>query len=613
MSLLIVSLIALAAGPLLFRAARAARGSFAALDGFVVVAIAGLMTIHVIPHAIAAAGLGSIAMALVGLLGPGLLERTLRRAARHTHTATVVLAIAGLTVHAFFDGVALAEPASGHGAHMLAVAVVLHRLPVAITVWWVLRPDRRSRLALSALAALGAATVAGYAAGDAIASLLAESWLGYFQSLVAGSVLHVVFHRPHPDLASPATGRWRIYAGAGALAALGMVAALSETHLPLHAAAEGLDVGATFFALALESAPALLLAFAMAGVVQVLLPRWTLAWMGRGRAPAQALRGMVFGLPLPICSCGVIPLYQTLVQQAVPATAAMAFLVATPELGLDAILISLPLLGPELTAARVAAAAFAAFAVGWWIGRLAPATAHGAPPAAAPAAGGESLAARVRRGLRFGFGEIVDHTGPWLLLGLAIASVVEPALRADWLAGLPAGADVALFAVLGMPSYVCASGATPLVAVLIHKGVSPGAALAFLLTGPATNVTTFGILSRLHGRRIALAFGTAMALLSIGLGLLVNAAMPAAGAIALHEAALESPSALELAALAALAAVFLASLLRQGPRGFLGQILSPYGDAGSCDHDHDHDHDHACDAPGPADRDRDAPPAPPAA
>ncbi len=590
MFLLLISLAALALGPIVYRAAGSARSSIAALDGFVVIAIAGLVGLHIIPHAVATAGLGAIGIALIGLLGPGLVERSLQRAARHAHAVAMAMAILGLTVHAFFDGVALAG-GDDHAGDYLALAVVLHRLPVSITVWSLLRQSRGTRTAVTALIALAAATVGGFATSDQIVSVLADEWLGYFQALVAGSVLHVVFHRPHPD--TPNGRDTRIPAGVGALAALGMVVALSETHLPLHAVDESLDVAATFIALSLESAPALLLAFAMAGLVQVLLPHASLRWMRTGNPMSESVRGMVFGLPLPICSCGVIPIYESLVKRAVPATAAMAFLVATPELGLDAILISIPLLGLDLAIARLVAAAAVALLVGWWIGRLADAAhpAHGdIPPPEAQVA--QPVWTRIKAGLRFGFGEIVDHTGPWILLGLAIASLVEPMLHGQWIAALPFGVDVVLFALLGMPSYVCASGATPFVAVLIHKGVSPGAAIAFLLTGPATNVTTFGILSRLHGRRVALAFGGVVAGAAIALGFAVNAALPDVGGFALHEVAGEEASTLATASLIALGAIYLVSLLRQGPRGFIGQILAPHGGHHDHDHGHDHGHDH---------------------
>lgn len=590
MALLITSLLALAVGPLLHRVADRARASLLLLDGFVMAAITGLVVVHIIPHAMEAAGIAALGVALLGFLGPQLVEHLLKSGASKAHMVTLTLALLGLVVHTFFDGAAIAAPleADRGRVSLLALAVVLHRLPIGVTVWWLLRSSVGERFALGALAVMAGSTVAGFALGDGVAGQLGSQWLALFQAAVAGSLLHVVLHRPAPLQVPPGTPAGRLWGGVGAIAGILAVTLFADTHLPA-VQPDSYTFGVTFTTLALESAPALLLAFALAGVVQVILPHASLRWMARGRPTSQTMRGVAFGLPLPICSCGVIPLYQTLVTRAVPATAAMAFLVATPELGLDAILISLPLLGAELTLLRVLCAAFVAVVVGWTIGRLADARKTAAvhqPPEQTEAVEGGWLA-RARAGIRFGFGEIVDHVGPWLILGIAIASLVEPLLSGEWLMALPWGADVILFTLLGMPSYVCASGATPLVAVLIHKGVSPGAAIAFLLAGPATNVTTFGILSRLHGRRIALAFGGAILALSVGLGFAVNGILPETTGISLHDAAERQPTALGIASLAALTVVFILSILRQGPRGFLGQIISPYGEG---EHGHDHEH-----------------------
>ena len=130
-----------------------------------------------------------------------------------------------------------------------------------------------------------------------------------------------------------------------------------------------------------------------------------------------------------------------------------------------------------------------------------------------------------------------------------------------------------------MPVYVCASGATPLVAVLLLGGISPGAALAFLLTGPATNVTTFGVLSKLHGWRIALTFSLVMLTLSVGLGVTTNGLfrtlIPAPTETPSHD----STSSLQLLSLTLLAGIFLVSFVRRGPRQFVAEILSPHSDA----------------------------------
>ena len=315
-------------------------------------------------------------------------------------------------------------------------------------------------------------------------------------------------------------------------------------------------------------------------------------FLRRGGSWMQAVRGTLVGLPVPVCSCGVIPLYRSLVVGGVPATAAMAFLVATPELELAAVVLSVSLLGPEVTVARVGAA----FALALLVGRIVGGAARPARIEAAPArAERPPLGKRLREGLAYGFGDMVDSTGPWILVGLAMAAAAEPLLSPETFAGFPQWTEVPLFALVGMPIYVCASGSTPFVAVLLAKGVSPGAAIAFLMTGPATNITTFGVLSRLHGKRTAIAFAGTTALFAVLLGYAVDALLPTAAAALpdLHE---HAGSWWQWAALGALALVYLVSLFRQGVRGFLGQVIAPHshGDEDDCcDHDHGHDHDHA--------------------
>ena len=119
---------------------------------------------------------------------------------------------------------------------------------------------------------------------------------------------------------------------------------------------------------------------------------------------------------------------------------------------------------------------------------------------------------------RTGFVDVLDETGPWIVFGLAVAALMAAELDLSGLASLPNSIQLPLFALIGLPVYVCAPGATPLVAVLIALGVSPGAALVFLLTGPATNVTTFGVLTKLHGRAVAIGFAASVVLERVGDG-----------------------------------------------------------------------------------------------
>ncbi|MGA1608873.1 MAG: permease [Planctomycetota bacterium] len=186
------------------------------------------------------------------------------------------------------------------------------------------------------------------------------------------------------------------------------------------------------------------------------------------------------------------------------------------------------------------------------------------------------LGPRSRRARHTGLVEAVDETSAWILLGLGAAAFLTPLLDPTALAGVPSLVAVPAAALLGMPLYVCASGSTPLAAVLVAKGLSPGAAIAFLLTGPATNVTTFGVLSRLHDRRTAVAFATLMFLGASAAGLATDAllAPPAsevAGDSSVHVH--NHGTLLQWACTLVLAAVVAASLLRQGIRRYLGQLL----------------------------------------
>ena len=168
----------------------------------------------------------------------------------------------------------------------------------------------------------------------------------------------------------------------------------------------------------------------------------------------------------------------------------------------------------------------------------------------------------------------MDHTGPWVLVGLVVATLVGPLVKDSWLVGTDRYLQVLLFAVLGIPVYVCASGATPMVAALLAVGVSPGAGLAFLLTGPATNVVTFGVITDLHGRRAAVFFCIMMATLAVTIGLSVNHFFHDFKPLVLQTNVEHSAGWLSQGCLWILGGLFLLSLLRRGPREVVGSVFS---------------------------------------
>lgn len=564
---LIGSLLALGAGPLIY--SRAAPHSYfsRALDGFVFVAIAGLVVLEILPEVVEHAGWWVLIVVALGLWGPTWLEKMFHRAAHRTHMLTVLLSAVGLVVHTVFDGAALTHG----GSPALGLAIVIHRIPVSLAVWWLLRPTWGAVMPLVMLAAMAGGTVAGYMLGGELHVHESEAGFAALQAFVAGSILHVVFNRPHMENATrdPLIKPDQAEGLGSVLGVLVFLLMLGADIVLGHAPTDGLQ---RLLELSLAAAPALLLAYAAGGLIAAFLPESSVAWLSRGGGLSQAARGMAVGLPLPVCSCGVVPLYQSLIKRGAPPSAAMAFLIATPEIGLDAILVSIPLLGADMTIARVVAAAVIALLVGWWVGRWAAVMGqqsscccHAHTP---DFSGGHG--ARLKAGLRYGFGELVDSTAPWVLFGLIVAAAAQPVLEQAWLQAIPASLQVLVFALLGLPLYVCATGSTPIVAVMLIAGVAPGAALAFLITGPATNPATFGVLAKLHGRRVALAFGAATGGLAIGAGLLVNQialSMTFSGAN-LHA----FPLWLSGTALVLLVMLVVASVARRGARRFLSEL-----------------------------------------
>ncbi len=568
MLILLASILALASGPLIY--GRATPRSFfgRALDGFVFVAISGLVLLEVLPEVVEHAGPWVLLAVAAGLWGPTWLERMFRRAAHRTHMLTVLLSAVGLMVHSVFDGAALTEGSSP----ALGLAIVIHNVPVSLAVWWLLRPVWGTTLPLLMLAAMIGATLAGYLLGGEMHLHDQAAGFAALQAFVAGSILHVVFNRPHLDPALPdaPVGPDRADGLGSVLGLAVFVLMLGSQVLLGHAPTAALQ---RLLELSLAAAPALVLAYAAGGLMTQFMPHSSVAWLARGGQLSQALRGVAVGLPLPVCSCGVVPLYHSLVRRGAPPAAAMAFLIATPELGLDAILVSIPLLGLDMTIARVLAAAVVALLIGWLLGRWMHTSevpesccdSHDHQPHRTA-----TLRERTLAGLRHGFGELLDATMPWVLFGLLVAAAAQPLLEHSLLQQMSPAVQVVAFALLGLPIYVCATGSTPIVAVMLLAGISPGAALAFLLTGPATNPATFGVLARLHGPRIALAFGAGTGGLAIVSGWLLNAAAPE---LNLRAASLEAfPLWLSSSALVLLGLLVLASIGRRGARRFLAEI-----------------------------------------
>ncbi|RUR34338.1 SO_0444 family Cu/Zn efflux transporter [Vreelandella nanhaiensis] len=257
--------------------------------------------------------------------------------------------------------------------------------------------------------------------------------------------------------------------------------------------------------IALTAAPWLLLGLVIAGLIKAWLPEHLLQrWMG-GRGLGSIVRAAVIGMPLPLCSCGAIPTAIALHRGGAGRGPTTSFLISTPGVGVDSILLTSVLLGPLMAVVRVAGALVTAIVTGLLVGFTretktpAPATSGGCCASSgchAPDANtGEPSG--LKAGLRYAFSDLLDDISAWMFAGLLLAGVLVTLVPPDTLAYYSGGLlALMLMAVVGIPLYICAAAATPVAAGLLLAGISPGMALVFLLAGPITSLATLAILRR---------------------------------------------------------------------------------------------------------------------
>lgn len=305
------------------------------------------------------------------------------------------------------------------------------------------------------------------------------------------------------------------------------------------------------WAVTLEAAPWLLFGFLAAGLIHAWVPLGRITRHLGSNSRWSVLKAAMIGAPLPLCSCSVIPVFSTLRRSGASRGAAASFLISTPETGVDSISLTYALLGPVMAAARLLAAVVSAVLAGVLVGRfaqgadaaerdgacLSPKEGHSAPERCCGADCGSNAAqtpiasatadgfpGRLAAALRYAFLDMFADLGIWLILGLAFAGLIA-ALVPDGFLLRHAGAGwlaMLVILVLALPLYVCATSSTPVAAALIAKGLSPGAALVFLLVGPATNAATMIVVAKELGRRGLAIYLLSIAVVAVALGLVMD-------------------------------------------------------------------------------------------
>jgi uncharacterized membrane protein YraQ (UPF0718 family)/copper chaperone CopZ len=288
-----------------------------------------------------------------------------------------------------------------------------------------------------------------------------------------------------------------------------------------------------------EMSPFLIFGFFIAGVLSVFIQPETVERHLGGSGFKQVIKAALFGVPLPLCSCGVIPVGASLRRHGAGAGATTSFLISTPQTGVDSIMVTLSLLGPVFAVFRPIVSFVSGVIGGALVNTFG--EERDASPAGRPVCVGECCTGAPGqnsfiRALRYGFVTLPKDINKALVVGVLIAGLIAAIVPDDYFSTILGGGILAMIVMMlvGIPIYVCATASVPIAAALIMKGVSPGAALVFLMTGPATNAATVSTIWKTMGKRTAGLYLGTVAGAALLAGLLLDSIISGGAATSMH-------------------------------------------------------------------------------
>ena len=279
-----------------------------------------------------------------------------------------------------------------------------------------------------------------------------------------------------------------------------------------------------------EMSPYVLLGFLIAGILHVFVNEATLTRHLSGNGWRSVVKAAAIGIPLPLCSCGVLPTAVSLRHQGASKAATTSFLIATPQTGVDSIAATYSLLGLPFALIRPIAALTGAIFGGMAVGRLAPDkdVKNKNSSLVIREEKGDSILKKLKESVRYGFVDMIDTMGKWLLIGLVIATLITIFVPDSFFVGLRQYPLVAMIAVvlIAIPMYICATGSIPIAMSLMLKGLSPGVAFVMLMAGPAANFASILILDKTQGRKATVIYVSSVIVTAIAFGLVIDFMLP---------------------------------------------------------------------------------------
>lgn len=276
-----------------------------------------------------------------------------------------------------------------------------------------------------------------------------------------------------------------------------------------------------------EMSPYLLLGFFFAGILYAFIPQKKIQRYFSGKPLKSSVLASLFGIPLPLCSCGVIPTGTAFYKNGASKGGTVSFLISTPQTGVDSILATFSLMGLPFAIIRPLAALVTGIS-GGLITSTFTKNERETRTFEEQADAKKSLSKKIVDVFRYGFVEFIQDISKWLVIGLVLAAIISALIPNDFFAilNLPPIVQMLVILVVSIPLYICATGSIPLAAVLILKGISPGAAFVLLMAGPATNAATITMIGKVLGKKSLFTYLGTIIIGALTFGLLIDYALP---------------------------------------------------------------------------------------
>jgi len=291
--------------------------------------------------------------------------------------------------------------------------------------------------------------------------------------------------------------------------------------------------------LLLAMSPYLIFGFALAGVLKVLVPEEFLLKHLSGKKWTTVFKAAFAGVPLPLCSCGVIPVTAHLKKSGAGRGAVIAFLTTTPTTGIDSIFATFSLLGWGFALVRIIASFFIGIIAGLFSNLLYSDQNNNNASSDPEACTGtceeqkhyNGVFGRIKNIFEYAYIELVDDIGKWLIIGIVAGGVISYFVPTEFVQSYLSNPffSYPLMLLLAVPTYVCATGSIAIAASLIIKGMNPGAGLVFLIAGPATNAATVSFVGGKLGKKTLSIYLASIVIGSVTFGLLMDLIWPGFG------------------------------------------------------------------------------------